>query len=198
MSSLFRRLGYSLALLLATTGCGRQHSDALQPAPFAPSESAPAPPTSEQQSELDTLEHDLAVSEERLAGYLAGRGSELRAEISKDDAARGREEGETSTSAEAPATELGRRPAEKPKKSGARPADGAGAAAPSPLPKAPEPDAGSACDLACQALSSMRRSADRICAIAGESDPRCARARARVEDAVGRVSRASCACRGND
>jgi hypothetical protein len=199
MSSLFRRLGYSLALLLATAGCGRQHSDGLQPAPFAPSESAPVPPpASEKQNELDTLEHDLAVSEERLAGYLAGRGSELRAETSKDDAARGREEGETSTSAEAPATELGRRPAAKPKKSDARPADGAGAAAPAPLPTAPAPDTGSACDLACQALSSMRRSADRICAIAGESDPRCARARARVEDAVGRVSRASCACRGND
>jgi hypothetical protein len=171
----------------------------LQPAPFAPGESAPAPPpSSEQQSELDTLEHDLAVSEQRLAGYLAGRSSELRVEISKDEAASGREESETSKSADAPATQLGRPTAARPKKRDDRPADSAGAAAPAPPPKAPEPGAGSVCDLACQALSSMQRSAGRICSIVGESDPRCARARARVEDAVGRISRANCACRAND
>ena len=197
MSSLFGRRGYYLALLLATAGCARQYSDPVQPAPFAP---APAPPLqSEKQSELDTLEQDLAVSEQRLAGYLAGRSSELRVETSKDEVARGPVEGETSKSAEAPATEFGRPSAEKPRKRGERPADTAGAAAESPvLPPAPEPDSGSACDLACNALSSMRRSADRICSIAGESNPRCARARARVEDANGRVSRASCACREND
>jgi hypothetical protein len=198
MSSFFRRLGPCVALSLAMASCARQHSDAQEPAPFPPGASAPAPlEPAEKQRELDTLEHDLTVSEQRLAGYLAGRSSELRSAISEDDAARGREEGETSKSAEAPATELRRAPAKKPKKADDRPAESDGAAAPA-SPPVPEPGDGSACDLACQALSSMRRSADRICSIAGESDPRCARARGRVEDAIGRVSRASCACSEND
>jgi hypothetical protein len=198
MSSFFRRLGPGLALALAMAGCARQHSDPREPAPSPPSGSAPAPLTaSEKQSELDTLEHDLAVSEQRLAGYLAGRSSELRSEISSEQAAAGRDEGETSKSAEAPATQSRRLPAKKPKEDHDRPADSTGAAAPA-SPPAPDPGAGSVCDLACQALASMRRSADRICSIAGESDPRCARARARVEDAVGRLSRANCACHDND
>ena len=94
--TLVRCLGPGLALSLAMAGCARQHSDPQEPAPFPPSESAPAPLTpSEKQSELDTLEDDLAVSEQRLAGYLAGRSSELRAEISKDQGAPGREEKRT-------------------------------------------------------------------------------------------------------
>lgn len=51
------------------------------------------------------------------------------------------------------------------------------------------------CDAACRALASMRRSAERICEIAGASDERCLRARRRVESAAERVERAGCACR---
>jgi hypothetical protein len=40
----------------------------------------------------------------------------------------------------------------------------------------------------------MRRAADRICAIAGEGDARCERARGRVEEAAQRIERAHCAC----
>jgi hypothetical protein len=196
MSSFFRRLGSCVALSLAAAGCARQYSDALETAP--PGAAAPVPPSpAEKQRELDALERDLTVSEQRLAGYLAGRSSELRSEVSEDEAARGREEGETSKATGAPAPERRTPAAQKPKKADDRPAESHAAAAPA-SPPAPEPGSGSACDLACQALSSMRRSAERICSIAGESDPRCARARARVEDAVGRVSRASCACREHD
>ncbi len=45
------------------------------------------------------------------------------------------------------------------------------------------------CALACKALASMRRSADRICELAGPGDPdgRCRQARERVRDAQTRV-----------
>lgn len=56
--------------------------------------------------------------------------------------------------------------------------------------------AGSTCDLVCRALASMRRSADRICEIVGDEDPRCTQARGRVSDAAHRVESASCTCTG--
>ncbi len=50
------------------------------------------------------------------------------------------------------------------------------------------------CDVACKALSSMRRSRDRICELTADDDARCTGATTRVDDATGRVTRAGCAC----
>jgi hypothetical protein len=48
------------------------------------------------------------------------------------------------------------------------------------------------CAVACQALASMQRSVDRLCAL--EPGPMCDRARAKVRDAAGRVRAACPAC----
>lgn len=53
---------------------------------------------------------------------------------------------------------------------------------------------GGSCETACKALASMRRSADRICELAGSAHERCAWARSRVADASERVQRAGCRC----
>lgn len=50
----------------------------------------------------------------------------------------------------------------------------------------------SPCAVACRALTSMKRAAEAVCRLAGESDARCADARKRVSESATRV--ASCAC----
>ncbi|MSP25092.1 MAG: hypothetical protein EXR75_07995 [Myxococcales bacterium] len=50
------------------------------------------------------------------------------------------------------------------------------------------------CSLACRALTSMRRSANRLCELAGDADARCDDVRHRVERAALRVARACPAC----
>ncbi len=50
----------------------------------------------------------------------------------------------------------------------------------------------SRCDGACKALSSMKRAADAVCRLAGDSDQRCKKARTLVEESEGRV--ATCKC----
>ncbi len=78
-------------------------------------------------------------------------------------------------------------------------------AAPSPPPPAPESAATDArdeeepsprqrCETACRALGSMKRTADRICEIVGDTHEKCTWARGRVSDATERVERAGCEC----
>lgn len=50
------------------------------------------------------------------------------------------------------------------------------------------------CFIACSALGSMQRSAERVCSLAGEDDTRCVGARDRVASATARVSAACPAC----
>jgi hypothetical protein len=54
----------------------------------------------------------------------------------------------------------------------------------------------SGCGVACPALASMERAADRICAL--DPGPRCAQARAKVRDATRRVQQACGDCRTRD
>jgi hypothetical protein len=54
--------------------------------------------------------------------------------------------------------------------------------------------AGSRCDRACRALSSMQRSADGICRMSADDDDRCVRAKGRVQQATELVQSAGCAC----
>lgn len=50
------------------------------------------------------------------------------------------------------------------------------------------------CGRVCDALASMRRSADAICKLAGEDDDRCGRAKDKLESNTTRVSAAGCTC----
>lgn len=53
-------------------------------------------------------------------------------------------------------------------------------------------ESGTPCELACRALASMKRAADAVCRLAGETDPRCTDARRRVSESETRVAACSC------
>jgi hypothetical protein len=69
----------------------------------------------------------------------------------------------------------------------------AGQAAPLSAPQG-ERRAGGRCAVACRALSSMRRSAVRLCSITGDDDERCAHAERRLSRAADLVRRSCSAC----
>ena len=71
-----------------------------------------------------------------------------------------------------------------------KPAAGASAARPAPLQARDQ----TPCERACQALDSMRRSAEGICRLAGEETTRCDRAQSRVVTAEELVDGAGCDC----
>jgi hypothetical protein len=148
--------------LAAASGC-RAEKAAESPAPQAAEPSA-------RLSELDALEHDLAIAEQRLSSLVQRKLAATDRIVSGADEMQDRaiqvpESDEEGGLDEQAATGWRRDELATP------------------------------CDLACRALASMKRSADSICAISGESDARCVRARSRVTAAEGRVERAGCACR---
>lgn len=53
-----------------------------------------------------------------------------------------------------------------------------------------------ACSTACRALASMRRASERLCALTGAADERCAKARQRTQSAAARVKEACPSCSG--
>jgi hypothetical protein len=194
--------------MLFGAGCGRAAEPASAPVlDAAPPAPATAPGETESLTDLDALEHDLTVSEERLNQYLASREQSRETAIAlRDEEARGESKAEKPKSSAAsgggeyaqPPPAAAPRPARK--RADDRPADAAEAAPAAPT-TAPEPESepvGSACDLACRAFGSMQRSADRICSIAGENDQRCRRARERVADANARISSAQCVCQTDE
>lgn len=166
---------------------------------------SPAPVAAESAStDLDALERDLSVSEERLNQYLARREAPRQSAITLRDDSEGKKAEKPKGSATSagpgyaqPPPAAAPRPARK-RVEDERPADAAAAEAPaaeSESESEPEPEpVENACDLACRAFGSMQRSAERICSIAGEGDARCRRARERVADASARISSARCAC----
>jgi hypothetical protein len=194
-----------VTLMLFGAGCSRSAPasapvlDAAPPAPAAP------PGETQSLTDLDALEHDLTVSEERLNQYLESRERSRETAIAlRDEEARGESKAEKPKSSAGsggreyaqPPPAAAPRPARK--RADDRPADAAEAAPAAPT-TAPEPEpVGSACDLACRAFGSMQRSADRICSIAGENDQRCRRARERVADANARISSAQCVCQTDE
>ncbi len=166
------------------------------PAPVAASESA--------STDLDALERDLSVSEERLNQYLARREEPRQTAITLRDDHEGKKAEKPKGSATSggagyaqPPPAAAPRPARK-RAEEERPADSAAAEAPASAPESESEPVENACDLACRAFGSMQRSADRICAIAGEGDARCRRARERVADASARISSARCTCQNTD
>lgn len=137
---------------------------------------------------MDALEHDLRVSEQNLDSQLARKEKIALAE--QQDADR----------------RFATPPPSEPKKTapGTRPSPAPRAAHPaSPTPPAEGEAAsegsgpylvGSPCDMACRALGSMRRSAERLCVLAGTDHPRCQQASTRVATAQERVKQAGCLC----
>jgi hypothetical protein len=164
------RLCWSLVALAATVACATRES--------APPAAPPAEaPEHRRLTEVDALEHDLEVAEQRLERELGHKlaQTEKKADDLDEDAAG------------APTT---------PPASGGE-GEPAGADQPQ-KPAEPEWDRAelaSPCDQACRALLSMRRSADAICRISGAESERCTRARGRVSRAEQRVRDAGCACR---
>lgn len=176
----------AIAMVLVGVGCG----GAAPPAPAsksadepasmesaAPAAEAEADDQSERQAfganleELDRLERQLADAERTLVSSLPGMPTD-RAEPS---------------AAPPPAKKPSDSAAGESKPSSARPA----------ATSASTPGGGSAapdCATSCKALSSMRRSRDRICELAGDGDDRCTTAGERVKSAEERVSRAPCVC----
>jgi hypothetical protein len=164
-----------LVAIAASPGCMAR--DASAPA------TAPPPERQERRrlTEVDALEHDLQVAEQRLDHEL---GQKLaRAETEVED----REEDGISTPSTPPRTQAGDREA------GATTEPEAGE--PADEPRWDRAELASPCDKACRALLSMKRSADAICRISGDASERCTRARGRVSGAEQRVKTAGCACR---
>jgi hypothetical protein len=181
--------------MLFGAGCGRAAEPASPPMLDA---APPAPVAAESASmDLDALERDLSVSEERLNQYLARREEPRESAITLRDDGEGKKEKPRGSATSGgpgyaqPPPAAAPRPARR-RAEEERPADSAAAEAPASAAES-EP-AENACDLACRAFGSMQRSADRICAIAGEGDARCRRARERVADASARISSAQCTC----
>jgi hypothetical protein len=148
-----------------------------------PAEDRAAPGT----SEIDTLEQDLARAEQTLRERLGERELVAVAETQSNEAQPRADEPK----------------AQKPGRSETAPAG-----APRPVDVAPaankddlardkkkaEDSRQAGCELACRAMASMRRSADRICEILSNEHDRCTAARRRVSDAERRISDAKCQC----
>lgn len=165
------------------------------PAPLGP----PALDEAEQ-SELEALDLDLVQANKHLEEQLQRKRSDYYradAEVSGED--------EPAEVPEPSKPEHGGKK-NKPRAQGDA---GGGETKPGTTPPAPEPKdrgardrpiglRGSPCDLACRALHSMERSAERICALAGESSERCQKAKRMVQQATQRVRDAGCQCTEGD
>ncbi len=180
------RLAGWLAMLLAASpiacAAGRQVAEPPPPPerPERPEPKAVAPADLRHitLTEVDALEHDLAVAEQRLKTQLVRRASyahELDQAEEPSERERAREPSYATPAPTAPPTEAAERSAR-------------------PQSWQPGAQVGSPCDMACRALGSMRRSADGICRIVGQGDDRCSRARERVAQAERRVREAGCRC----
>jgi hypothetical protein len=165
-------LASALAII---AGCAARAPEPAQP-------STEAEPSRQPMSELDALEHDLDVAARRLAEQLDKKQREPVTSERRD-----------AEKAPPPPPPPAPPPGSKPRPEPPADAPGAGEATGSDTEASAR--VGSACDVACRALASMKRSAARICALAGDSHERCVRARAKVAEAERRVSGAACECR---
>ncbi len=185
-----RMCGLAPVLVLVACAGGTRYSEAPQPSsePPAPASSAEgdAAASAPQLALVSDAERSFAEAEQSLAAWV---------EMSDDEAVTGAVAlAPGARSAAAPATPFADAPAGQP---------AAGKAAP---PEAEKKDAvrlkagdgeesrADRCSLACRALGSMQRSAERLCELTGSVDDRCVDVRARVSRATARVTRACPAC----
>lgn len=190
------RLGVGFGLLASVTqlsGCASRPRPAdasiVTPANAATQAAIPeTPPPRTPDSahdEIDALLHDLRVQKERVDRELARKEQLAVARAEEAEAAE-------PDAAPAPAPKAGH-PARSKKK------DAPGAPSARPREEAERESSsdwvGGPCDTACRALASMERSAERICALAGEGDARCENARAMVKTSRERIQASGCWCR---
>ena len=181
-----------LAAMLTLVHCGGQAARRAPEAP-APAQRQSASPESEldASSELAALEDDLAASERKLLSQLDRRRHEPKQ--TRQDYPGARSKAPESGGAGAGTADEAPAPASQP----AQPEPSIGAAEGRPLADgepAEREARGSPCEVACRALSSMQRIAERICALTSETHPRCESARGRVQEAEQRMALGGCAC----
>ena len=176
--------------LVLQAGCAAAPApEAAAPPPLSPEAEAnpePQPLPTLNLTELESLEHDLSVSEARLDEELA-RQAATSDGFAEPPAA---EPTVPQKSADSAGSGAARGPARPERRPATEP----------PGRSATDPESvrlGSPCDLGCRALASMQRAQVRICEIAGANE-RCQRATERVQAAVGRVRSAGCECRADD
>lgn len=165
------------AALLFVAGCGGAAASG------APAGSASAP------SHLDQLERELATAEHELERDLSSSSSSVVGSSAQAGAAEAAAPPETATESAAEAPTIAGAPAqEPPADEEAQPKEDKAAALDSRAAH------GDRCSTACKAYASMRRSAARICEIAGADDDRCVRARRRVDVARSQMEQSPCRC----
>src|SRR5690606_22804356 len=188
------------SLIFAVAGCGglarpAEQSPQSPPPAQAPAEQPATEPTgpapSAAASELQALEHELAVSAQQLEQALALRKRAARVESESADeggppAERADDDAAPSppSSASAPARPRRSRPsaARAPARPRRPPARSGGAPAPRDA-EARAAGVSAGCELACRALASMRSAAQGICRLTGDAAAECTRARERVHSA---------------
>ncbi|MCA9631846.1 MAG: hypothetical protein KC766_29535 [Myxococcales bacterium] len=189
--------------VLASAACSVQPAATPKAPPLEDQErpalgTPPAAETEAEQSELDALDLDLVQANKHLEEQLQRKQTERYRADSRDGA-------QDATGDPAKPKPQKKHPSGA---QGGRAQGGGGGSAEEPE----EPDAdknteprdepagmrGSPCDLACRALHSMERSAERICALAGESSARCIKAKRMVQRASERVREAGCQCTRGD
>jgi hypothetical protein len=177
MTMRFRALVSILAAGILS-GCAQRAA-----APEAPADTAPASPDASLASEPMDLD-DAALNFERAEAQL----DQLLAASGGDGKAAAAPERQAEVGAD--------RPGDDPAPDSAKPAG------PAPPPATRSRDGagagglsqGGGCLRACDALTSMKRSADRLCDLTGGDDPRCVDVTARYDRAERRVTRACAAC----
>lgn len=174
-----RRQLVSLVLAGAFIGCAARTAEEAPPA-------APESQAAPRLGDLDALEHDLGVAEQRLEVELRRKQSAVamdRHNRAEDEADEGGEDEKPKDALE----RAGGKPTEQPSREPTQPSRAA--------PEWDKAELATPCDKACRALASMKRSAERICELAGSTDARCTSAQSRVARAKERVERSGCACR---
>lgn len=187
------------SLIFAVAGCGGAARPAEQSPQSPPPAQAPAeqpateptgPAPSAAASELQALEHELAVSAQQLEQALALRKRAARVESESADEGGPPAERADDDAAPSPPSSAG-----APARPRRQPAPKGGAPAPRDA-EARAAGVSAGCELACRALASMRSAAQGICRLTGDAAPECTRARERVHSAEQRVRSARCACEG--
>ena len=184
-------LASSLALLAACGDASPQAKSPVQPAGDGSPQAAPlreekvdsARKDERQVGQLDALERDLAIAEERMDEQLRAK-----VEAGKSDVDEPRPAGEQPVTPGAQPPPAGWPPPDRPRPPMKAPrANGADA-------EARYAGSGSRCDIACRAYHSMRRAADTMCDLTGSDDEQCRSARSRVDRAARRIADAGCQC----
>jgi hypothetical protein len=167
------RFRFALFFALGAIGC----ASSVPPAATAPVN--PPAPTHQPVSELDALEHDFDAAATRLESQLEKK---QRAPVAQE-----RSEADDKPAPPPPPPPPPQRKAPSATEESGAERDSGGTQLTGQV--------GSPCDVACRAFGSMKRSAIKICELAGSTNERCTRARTRLAEAEKRIGNAGCECK---